>query len=313
MALWHGLELPLALSAAGWVVGAALFYAQRARERRTEIARPGGEPGAVYRATARGVDEIADGVTSATQRGSLPVSLGAILLVLVAFPGLMLIRADTGPKDVTLLGEPAQLVLSLVILGIAAATVRVKRGLTAVLMVGGVGYAIAVLFILRGAPDLALTQILVETVTLIAALLVLTRLPDDALYTTHKGNGFRAAIAIAVRRPDDGARADHSRHPDGHPGLGGPGRAGRRVRRRQEHRQRHPGGRPGLGHLRRDHRADRRRHRRRVADLPGPAHRPRPAATDGGARTRSVRGSRRRGWPPTGCRAGRCCSRSSPG
>ena len=148
-------------------------------------------------ATARGVDAIADGVTSATQRGSLPVSLGAILLVLVAFPGLMLIRADTGPKDVTLLGEPAQLVLSIVILGIAMATVRVKRGLTAVLMVGGAGYAIAVLFILRGAPDLALTQILVETVTLIAALLVLTRLPDNALYSTHKGNGFRAAIAIA--------------------------------------------------------------------------------------------------------------------
>ena len=40
----------------------------------------------------------------------------------------MLIRADTGPKDVEVLGEPAQLVLSLVILGIAAATVRVTRG-----------------------------------------------------------------------------------------------------------------------------------------------------------------------------------------
>lgn len=197
MALWHGLELPLALSAAGWAMGAGIFYAQLARERRTEIARPGGEPGVVYRATVRGVDEIADHVTSATQRGSLPVSLGAILLVLVAFPGLMLIRADTGPKDVTVLGEPAQLVISLVILGIAAATVRVKRGLTAVLMVGGAGYAIAVLFILRGAPDLALTQILVETVTLIAALLVLTRLPDDPLYRSRRGNGFRAAIAVA--------------------------------------------------------------------------------------------------------------------
>ena len=41
MALWHGLELPLALSAAGWLVGAGIFAAQRARERRTEIARAG--------------------------------------------------------------------------------------------------------------------------------------------------------------------------------------------------------------------------------------------------------------------------------
>ena len=198
MALWHGLELPLALSAAGWLVGAGIYAAQRSRERRSEIARPGGDPGTAYRATTRGVDSLADGVTTATQRGSLPVSMGAILLVLVAFPGTMLIQANTAPKDVEVLGEPAQLVLSLVILGIAAATVRVTRGLTAVMMVGGVGYAIAVLFILRGAPDLALTQILVETVTLIAALLVLTRLPDQALYAKHKGNGFRAVIAVAA-------------------------------------------------------------------------------------------------------------------
>ena len=198
MALWHGWSLPLALSAAGWLVGAAIFLAQRSRERRAEIARPGGEPGAVYRATAKGVDALAGGVTGVTQSGSLPVSLGAILLVLIAFPGTMLVRANTGPADVELLGEPAELVLSLVILGLAVATTRVRRGITAVMLVGGVGYAMAVLFILRGAPDLALTQILVETVTLIAGLLVLTRLPDTALYASHKGNGFRLAVALAA-------------------------------------------------------------------------------------------------------------------
>ncbi len=199
MALWHGVNLPLALSVAGWLVGAAIFAAQRARERRSsEIARPGGEPGAGYRATLRGVNKLAVGITAATQRGSLPVSLGAILLVLVAFPGTMLIRADTGPADLEVLGQPAELVLSLVIVGLAIATSRVRRGLTAVMLVGGVGYVISVLFILRGAPDLALTQILVETVTLIAALLVLTRLPDTALYSSHRGNGFRLAIALAA-------------------------------------------------------------------------------------------------------------------
>jgi len=198
MALWHGFNLPLALSVAGWLVGAAVFAAQRARERRSEIARPGGEPGAGYRATLRGVNKLAVGTTSVTQRGSLPVSVGAILLVLVVFPGTMLIRAGTGPADLEVLGQPAELVLSLVIIGLAIATSRVRRGLTAVMLVGGVGYAISVLFILRGAPDLALTQILVETVTLIAALLVLTRLPDTAMFSTHGGNGFRLAIALAA-------------------------------------------------------------------------------------------------------------------
>ena len=71
---------------AGWSAP-RIFAAQRARERRTEIALPGGEAGSGYRATAKGVDALAVGVTAATQRGSLPVSLGAILLVLIAFPG----------------------------------------------------------------------------------------------------------------------------------------------------------------------------------------------------------------------------------
>ena len=40
MALWHGFNLPLALSVAGWLVGAAIFAAQRARERRSRDRPP---------------------------------------------------------------------------------------------------------------------------------------------------------------------------------------------------------------------------------------------------------------------------------
>ena len=199
MALWHGWSVPLALSAAGWLIGAAVFTGQRALERRRDrIARPGAEPGIAYRVGIKGVDVLADGLTNATQRGSLPVSLGAILMVLVLFPGTMLLTSGVGPTDVEVVGQPGTLVISVVILAVAVATLRARRALPAVLMVGGVGYAIAVLFILRGAPDLALTQILVETITLVAALLVLTRLPDDVLFARHGGNGFRAVIAVAA-------------------------------------------------------------------------------------------------------------------
>ena len=128
MALWHGLELPLVLSAAGWLVGRG--HLRRATSTgaadRDRDARRGG--GRRYRATAKGVDALAVGVTAATQRSSLPVSLGAILLVLIAFPGTMLIRADTGPTNVQVLGEPAELILSLVILGLAVACTGCNAG-----------------------------------------------------------------------------------------------------------------------------------------------------------------------------------------
>ncbi len=51
-----------------------------------------------------------------------------------------------------------------VLLGVAAVlTVRSRRRLKAVLLVGVAGYSTAMLFVAHGAPDLALTQVLVET------------------------------------------------------------------------------------------------------------------------------------------------------
>jgi len=53
----------------------------------------------------------------------------------------------------------------------------VRRRFTAVLLVGVVGYAVGGLFIVDGAPDLALAQFLVETLSLVAFVFVLRRMP----------------------------------------------------------------------------------------------------------------------------------------
>ena len=181
------------------------------------------------------------------------------------------------------------------------------------MMVGGVGYAISVLFILRGAPDLALTQILVETVTLIAGLLVLTRLPDTRCTPRTGATRFRAAIAVAsgalmtaLALIIPGTRTATPVSAD----LAGPA-------------VEFGGGKNIVNVILVDVRAWDTYGEvtvliaaatgvasliflvRRTGRTPR-----RPTAT---SRTRSSRGSRRRGWPPTGCRADRCCSRSSPG
>ena len=54
---------------------------------------------------------------------------------------------------------------------------RVGQRMTAVLLAGVTGYGLVALFALHGAPDLALTQALVETMTLVVFVLVLRRLP----------------------------------------------------------------------------------------------------------------------------------------
>ncbi|MCZ9338511.1 DUF4040 domain-containing protein, partial [Streptomyces sp. TRM76130] len=46
-----------------------------------------------------------------------------------------------------------------------------------ILLAGAVGYGVAGVFLVRGAPDLALTQFLVETMTLVVVVLVLRPMP----------------------------------------------------------------------------------------------------------------------------------------
>jgi multisubunit Na+/H+ antiporter MnhB subunit len=75
----------------------------------------------------------------------------------------------------------------------------------AVILLGAVGYLVGILFIILHAPDLALTQILIETVSLALFLLVLYRLPPYVPEEPGRGRVVRdvllsggAALAVAL-------------------------------------------------------------------------------------------------------------------
>jgi multicomponent Na+:H+ antiporter subunit A len=79
----------------------------------------------------------------------------------------------------------------------AAATVR--RRFSAALFLGTTGYAMAALFVVQGAPDLALTQVAIETLSTVLFVLVLRRLPDRFERTsTTKRRVVRMAVSVAV-------------------------------------------------------------------------------------------------------------------
>ncbi len=178
LALWHGWSLPLLLSVVAIVAGLALFAARddvaqlQARVRHNISSERG------YRWGMRTVDRLAVEVTARTQRGSLAIYLGIILLVLVLVPGTAVLRARDEPMNVTWWDMPAQAVVGALIVTAALLTTRARRRLKAVVLAGVTGYGTAVLFLLHGAPDLALTQVLVETVTLVIFVLALRRLPE---------------------------------------------------------------------------------------------------------------------------------------
>jgi multicomponent Na+:H+ antiporter subunit A len=216
LALWAGFTPTLAITAVVLAAGVGLFWQRKRVERlQDHLWSPLGAD-LVYRRFMRWLDELAADVTGGTQRGSLPSYLGTILVAVIVGPGLALawgLRGATlpgaqaagdgafrlGPLALVPYDEPTQLVVVLVVAVAAILAVRARRRLKAVFLVGVTGYGNAVLFLLHGAPDLALTQVLTETVTLVVMVLVLRRLPpyfsDRPLAASR---WVRVAIGVGV-------------------------------------------------------------------------------------------------------------------
>ena len=94
---------------------------------------------------------------------------------------------------------PMQLVVAPLMIAAGIFAVRATKRYTGVVLVSVTGVGMVLLFATSGAPDLALTQVLVETVTLVAFALVLRRLP--ARMGEHNASVWpiaRAVLGIGV-------------------------------------------------------------------------------------------------------------------
>ncbi|WP_232662372.1 hydrogen gas-evolving membrane-bound hydrogenase subunit E [Pseudonocardia sp. TRM90224] len=176
LALWHGLGLPLLFSAVA-LAGGLLLHRFRA------VLRPLGagpfDAQRGYEGVIAGIGRAAVVVTGRLQLGSLPFYLGAILVTVIVLPGTAALLAGGWPTDQPLFHVIMQVPLGLAVIVAALAVVKARRRFTAVLLVGVIGYGVGGLFIVDGAPDLALAQFLVETLSLVVFVFVLRRLPAN--------------------------------------------------------------------------------------------------------------------------------------
>ncbi|MBY8871089.1 Na+/H+ antiporter subunit A [Micromonospora sp. PLK6-60] len=199
LALWHGLTPALGLSALA-LAGGYLLHRVRG-PLAPALARfrspVGGNQG--YEWVTRRFDRVAIEVTGATQRGALPQYLGVILLALVLVPGWALLSVAPWRARIAAWDTPLQLVVGVVVVVAALLAVGARRRLTAMLLVGVTGYGTAMMFVLYGAPDLALTQFLVETATITVFVLVLRRLPERfSARPLRRSRWVRRAIGVGV-------------------------------------------------------------------------------------------------------------------
>ncbi|WP_309133368.1 Na+/H+ antiporter subunit A [Cellulomonas sp.] len=199
LVLWAGVTPAFWLTLGILGVGGLLFVARDRVERWQARAPRVLEADRVYRRSMRRLDDLAADVTAITQRGSLPVYLGIILVAWCTAVGTALASGTSWPDAVRPWDYAAQAVFGAVVVVSAVLAARARRRLKAIILLGIGGYAIAGLFLLHGAPDLALTQVLVETISLVVFVLVLRRLPpyfsDRPLALSRY---VRLAIGVAV-------------------------------------------------------------------------------------------------------------------
>ena len=179
--LFYGINEPLLLSIATLILGFILFRIQpRLRQFIGHaLARIPVRFERVYTAGLDGIAKAAGMQTAILQNGSLHRYLSVIIAAVVVGVGLPLLVSQAPSTPVSHVGSSLTDWLVIIIIAIAAlAVVAAKSRLMAICCLGVVGAGIALLFLMYGAPDVALTQLLVETLTVIIVSIILLRLPD---------------------------------------------------------------------------------------------------------------------------------------
>jgi multicomponent Na+:H+ antiporter subunit A len=153
-----------------------------------------------YYWTLDGMMGLAKLQTRILQSGYLRYYLLTVIGTTVIVAGYTLFTAgELGSR--TLWAQPqVEIYELLVYLTILAATIMVvitQSRLAAVAALGVVGYGVALIFIFFGAPDLAMTQFSIETLSVILLVLVLYRLPTFSIFSS-RGSKTRDAIAALL-------------------------------------------------------------------------------------------------------------------
>lgn len=199
LALFHGWSPVLLLSAITVAGGLGLFAGRSACRRAASRLAIGSRWGATrwYELALDGINRLARAQTRFLQSGYLRYYLLTIIATMLGLTAYTLLSRAGLPVPQGSLQVPLyQAVLAGLILLAALAAVSLQSRLGAVAALGVVGYGVALIFVLFGAPDLAMTQFLVETLTVILLVLVLYHLPRFATLSTRRERVRDMAVAL---------------------------------------------------------------------------------------------------------------------
>jgi multicomponent Na+:H+ antiporter subunit A len=223
MKLWAGVNLPLFLSLATFALGAVLYLAHRplrAALGRAETALPNFDRG--WDSFLEGLKALAAWQTRVLQSGVLQRYIFIVFATVLLGLGTTLWLKTT--PEIAVTGPDFRLkhitILALIVAGTVLATVTSSR-ITAITALGVVGIGVALIFVFYGAPDVAITQLLVETLVVVLVAVAMLRLPGlgaggpegprpwDALLALGVGGATSLILLMVLQAPLDRRLTDY--------------------------------------------------------------------------------------------------------
>jgi multicomponent Na+:H+ antiporter subunit A len=197
LALWHGVNTAFLLSLGTVITGIGLYAGRNFVRGGLEKLGWKWGPARIYTLALDGLNALARAQTRFLQSGYLRYYLLIIVSAVVVGGGYTLSRANNLrlPTDILNI-RFYELALAFLILGAALAAVLSPSRLGAIAALGAAGYGVALIFLLFGAPDLAMTQFAIESLTVILFVLAFYHLPKFQQLSPKTSRIRDAAIAL---------------------------------------------------------------------------------------------------------------------
>ncbi|MEM6756154.1 MAG: hydrogen gas-evolving membrane-bound hydrogenase subunit E [Planctomycetota bacterium] len=186
--------LPLLASLLAIALGVLLGISRLLRGAHTDV------NDAVYPAVEAGSVGVGRGVFAVLQNGNLRYYTMAVLVVLCGAFGLAVwqdpaMRSVVGPAWARAFELPLGVMLGAIICVSALLLPVIGSRVVRVLLLGSCGFTVVAMYIVYQAPDLVLTQLMVEIISVLLFVLVLRMLPADPQRKVRIGVAWRAALA----------------------------------------------------------------------------------------------------------------------
>ncbi|WP_211316667.1 Na+/H+ antiporter subunit A [Oceanobacillus arenosus] len=198
---WHGFTPELIMTIGVVVVGTLLFISLKYWKRIYALLPESWSFDSLYNAVLETVETSSNKITNFYMTGYLRDYLVYIYLFFIIVVGGTLIY--TGALNFDIAGNaPIDAIdwfIAITMVVGSIAIIFAKSRLTAILLNGVIGYGVALFFVLLRAPDLALTQTVVETVTTVLFLVAYYFLPDwQKENSSRKTKSVNLLISVLV-------------------------------------------------------------------------------------------------------------------